>query len=97
MATSGSKNVAQLWEAYGYRNALRTKMVGENIDSLDLETPAGKEDFIFEVGQAVLASGEGTIKAGTKLEVKDRQMNNGFCQYYAAGVWHLQQDLVAKE
>lgn len=95
MATSNSRSVSQLFGEYGYRSALRTKMIGQHIDAQDLETPSGKENFIFEVGQKVEASGEGTIKAGTKLEVKDRQMNNGFCQYYAAGVWHLQQDLVA--
>ena len=97
MATSGSKNVSQLWEAYGYQSALRTKVIGQHIDAQDLEVPSGKETLIFEVGQVVLATGEGQIKEGVELEVKDLEKVNGFCRYYAGGVWHLQQDLAAKD
>ncbi len=94
MAISNSKNVTQLWDTYGYRSVLRTKLIGQYMDAQDLEVPTGKQNFIFEVGQEVIATGEGQIKAGTKLEVKDREKTNGFCRYYAGGVWHLQQDLI---
>ncbi len=96
MAHSSNVGTAKFFEAYGYRNAIKTQTIGQWVDAQDLETPSGKEDFTFSVGQQVLSTGEGEIKAGVKLEVQDRQIVNGFCQYLAGGVWNKQQDLMIK-
>ena len=94
MAHSKDLGTAKFLEAYGYRNAIMVKTIGEWTDALDLETPSGKEKYVFSVGQKVLASGEGVIKAGVELLIKDREMTNGFCQYLAGGVWNKQEDLM---
>jgi hypothetical protein len=97
MTTSNNIDVARLFEAYGYRNAAKVKAVAYWIDNTDLETPAGNETVIFKVGQTVVATGQGTIKAGVILTVEAVQKVNGFCQYYAGGAWNKQQDLKGQE
>lgn len=51
----------------------------------------GDEKFDFIVGQTVLATGSGQMKA--EIEITDRFEENGFCKYFGNGMWHHQRDL----
>jgi len=55
----------------------------------------GKEFYQFTVGQTVTTTGAGPMVAGCKVIISQRMKNNGYCQYFASGLWHKQGDLAA--
>lgn len=84
------------WEAYGYRNALNTKLHSQAVAHLNplwMNTPKGKEVQTFKNGQTVKATGLGQIKAGIEMTIEDVRSNNGYYRYYANGIWHNQEDI----
>ncbi|MHA1942732.1 MAG: hypothetical protein ACW99F_17220 [Candidatus Hodarchaeales archaeon] len=83
-------------EAYGYRNALNTKLHGQAVRDLHplwMNTPEGQETLTFEKGQTVVSTGLGTIKKGVEFEIEDVMNNNGYFRYFAQGQWHNQEDI----
>ena len=85
----------QFLDIYGYRNARDVKAIGEWVDNEDLETPAGHDDLLYEVGQKVLTTEHGCMKPGLELEILEVDKTNGWARYFAGGMWHRQADLEA--
>jgi hypothetical protein len=92
-----SKPAAELFDAYRDRS---TELLYEwNRDwerkhgNKFYATPNGHETYKFQIGQTVTATGKGTIKAGVSFKIEQRMKDNGFCQYYGAGMWHRQNDI----
>jgi len=52
-----------------------------------------KQVYKFAIGESVVATGKGAIKAGVKFSITQRHKVNGYCQYYGAGVWNKQDDI----
>lgn len=78
---------------YSERSTVKIKAM---YSSWDIPTSqSGNENQSFRKNQAVVSTGEGTIKAGVEMIIDDIMNNNGYIRYYANGVWHNQEDIVA--
>jgi len=77
-----------------FDNTGRIKKLAENYDLPP--TPAGNQEFQFNVWDTVEHNGKGTVRAGVRETIIDRYKENGFCYYTMEnGATHRQQDLNA--
>ena len=99
MAHSNNEAINSLWQGYSGRSARLTRAIGQEIALCPeyLATPKGKDNQIWGIGDKVVTTGLGTIKAGISLEVTDVMLINGYYRYYAGGVWHNTEDLKGQD
>ncbi len=54
----------------------------------------GKQNYLFKVGKTYTATGNGSLKKGIKVTIKERYKQNGFCYYVGDNnMVHRQKDL----
>jgi len=95
MAHSNNEAIQAVWNKVSADSVLKIKAIGDE-GRLNVEwasVPEGNDVQHLEIGDVVYATGEGQIKEGVELEIKDSQLVNGYVRYYAGGVWNNCEDL----
>lgn len=83
-----------LFDAHRGRSTLRTKLESQALDDPELwGVERGRDVKLCEVGDKVISNGNGVIKAGIEMVVKEITYVNGFYRYLANGQYHLATDI----
>lgn len=95
MATSNNKDIAKFWDAYGDRSAARIKAGGLPLSEIIPEPKRGHDKLRWSVGDKVVTTGNGQLRAGLTVTITSAWLENGHAKYLAGGVINLSADIEA--
>lgn len=82
------------FESARYHNAMRRDAIAGARLIRNTRTPQGTDKLLHEVGDTVTATGCGGYNKGYQFKLSIARINqNGFAEYYGAGMWHRQKDV----
>lgn len=56
-------------------------------------SPKAKESQLYNIGQVVKASGQGSIKQGYQFKIESFYCENGYYYYFGCGMYHRTKDI----